>query len=420
MSKMSLKTILATLKSKRLSERETAIEKLEVMANKGLSLSQGKMVLRAAAEKYPLRKYSFLDTSTTLVEVAAAKPFPDYIPIILELFPQYNDGAKTQSLYMLSIMPEREAAEAYLKLLDSFAQKGGIPYLILGDVEQTSRHVEVFFPALLNFTRLPKFRYSIYLLLLSFLQKGLLQQEQIHSHLKSLYSAYAKCEEKLMAQQQSSGIAWMWRARYSTLRADAALYLDLLGYLSGKETIQFLRNALKYSDPRLKYFAVVSLLRLGQPVAAKHITEVAASAEIRGHFFNELGKMGKNHLFPKKFKNQKALAETNMVSWLTYPTELGRVPDEIELMNIISTKLEDSSEIADYYIYRFRNFKPGAFGKKGWLAGISGPYLLNTGLSVDSATDTFSCFESWDSKLPEEHLGDVIQLVGDVTKKSFS
>lgn len=417
MSKISLKTILATLKSKRLGERETAIEKLELMAKNGLSVSQGKIVLKAAAEKYPPRKYSFLDTPRTLVEIASIKPFPDYVPIILELFDRYNDGARTQSLCMLNTMPEKEAAEAYLKLLDSFAGKGGLQYLVLGDLGNNPRHAEVFFPALLKFTKLPKFKYSIYLLLLSFFQKGLLQQDQIHSHLQNLYSAYAKCEEKLMAQQQPSGAAWMWRPRYSVLRADAALYLDMFGYLPGKKTMQFLRNALKYSDPRLKYFAVISLLRLGQPVAVKHITEVAASAEMRSHLFSELEEMAKSHFFPQKYRNQKALAEAKMISWLTYPTELGRVPDEIELMNIISTKPEGSSKIADYYIYRFRTHKPDSFAKKGWMACISGPYFHNAGLSVDSATDTFSCFEPWDSKQSEEHLGDVIQLVDGITKK---
>lgn len=420
MSKMSLKTILASLKSKRLSEREAAIEKLEVMANRGLSVSQGKMVLRAAAEKYPRRKYSFLDTATTLVEVAAAKPFPDYVPIILELFPQYSEGARKQSLYMLNVMPEREAAEAYLKLLDSFARKAPIPYLILGDLERNPRHADVFFPSLLKLTTLSKFKYSIYLLLLSFLQKGLLQHEQIHLHLKRLYSAYAKCEEKLMAQQQPSGIAWIWRERYLRLRADAALYLDLFGYLPGKETRKFLRNALKYFDPRLKYFALISMLRLGQPVAAKHITEVAASAEMRSHLFGEMEKMKKSHLFPKKFKNQRALAESNMVNWLTYPTELGRVPDEIELMKIISIQTENSSEIADYYLYRFRTHKPHWSAKSGWMAGVSGPYFQNAGLAVDSATDTFSCFEPWDSTFPEEHLGRIVQLVGDIAENQFS
>jgi hypothetical protein len=33
---------------------------------------------------------------------------------------------------------------------------------------------------------------------------------------------------------------------------------------------------------------------------------------------------------------QEAFAESDMVNWLTYPTELGHVPDKIELMQVLT------------------------------------------------------------------------------------
>jgi len=67
--------------------------------------------------------------------------------------------------------------------------------------------------------------------------------------------------------------------------------------------------------------------------------DIAANSETRNWFYNALVKMGRSEIYPEEYRNQKSFAESNMVEWLVYPTELGRMPDEIELMNVFKRSI---------------------------------------------------------------------------------
>lgn len=60
-----------------------------------------------------------------------------------------------------------------------------------------------------------------------------------------------------------------------------------------------------------------------------------------------LKRLGNTSLFPETYRTQKAFAEADMVNWL-YPTELNRVPDEIELMKVVAVNTGLPDGIYDY------------------------------------------------------------------------
>ncbi len=68
--------------------------------------------------------------------------------------------------------------------------------------------------------------------------------------------------------------------------------------------------------------------------------------------------------------------------------------------------------IYDYYLFRFRTHPPHWAAKDGWTAGVSGPFLGKNSPSTESYGDTFSSFEEWDSKQPDEHVGNIRGLIG--------
>jgi hypothetical protein len=172
-----------------------------------------------------------------------------------------------------------------------------------------------------------------------------------------------------------------------------------------------LREALEYKDPRLKHFALVSLLRLGKPVDKMHVEDVACHAEMRNRLFVTLKQFGKSSLFPDQFRTQKSFAEADMVNWLIYPTELNRVPDEIELMKVVTVDTGLAGGVYDYYLFRFRTKEPHWAAKDGWMAGVSGPYLSKDQPTTEALGDTFSTFTNWDSKTPAEHVGEIQELM---------
>jgi hypothetical protein len=67
--------------------------------------------------------------------------------------------------------------------------------------------------------------------------------------------------------------------------------------------------------------------------------------------------------------------------------------------------------IYDYYLFRFRTKEPHWAAKDGWIAGVSGPYLRKDEPTTEPLGGTFSTFTKWDAKTPEEHVGDIRELM---------
>jgi hypothetical protein len=200
---------------------------------------------------------------------------------------------------------------------------------------------------------------------------------------------------------------WRWDDEYLETRSLAGLVTDVLGHTQTSRADEYLAEALSYRDPRIKAFAVIGLLRHGKAVEAADILAIASDAENRNMFYRGLKEIKRESLFPPNYRNQASFAESDMVGWLTYPTELGRAPDEIELMAIVPGKSSDGP--TNYYLFRFRTREPHWSAKDGWMAGVSGPFLTADEPTTESNGDTFSSFTPWDSKTPAEHVASVTE-----------
>jgi hypothetical protein len=93
------------------------------------------------------------------------------------------------------------------------------------------------------------------------------------------------------------------------------------------------------------------------------------------------------------------MAEANLIGWLNHPNELRSPPDQIELMKKVKAPRADGY----YFVFRYRVEEPHWAAKDGWMAGVAGPYDL-TGAPAPHARGTFSRFEAYDSRTPEEHV----------------
>ncbi|MCI0624687.1 MAG: hypothetical protein L0387_24085 [Acidobacteria bacterium] len=64
---------------------------------------------------------------------------------------------------------------------------------------------------------------------------------------------------------------------------------------------------------------------------------------------------------------------------------------------------------SDYFVFRFRMKAPHWAAKDGWAAGVAGPYMT-AGEPCPDAAGTFSQFEAYDSRSPEEHVKFIHEL----------
>lgn len=188
--------------------------------------------------------------------------------------------------------------------------------------------------------------------------------------------------------------------------------LDALGRL-GADTlsVELPRFAEGLADPRLRLLAVVSLARLDHEPAALALDAIASDPETRNHLFDAVASLNKRDLFPQHQSSQAKLAESDMVQWLTFPTELGRAPDHIELMTTIERDLGPDAGVVVYFVFRFKTDPPHWSAEDGWMAGVAGPFSKSDFPTTQAWGDTFSTFTRWDEFSAEEHLASVEELM---------
>src|SRR5262249_23358781 len=145
------------------------------------------------------------------------------------------------------------------------------------------------------------------------------------------------------------------------------------GTLQVEEGRTVLTAAAHHGDAWVSLWGALGLVKSGAVAPAGAFERAAADPESRSVLFAKLEGLGRLQVFPAIYRTQDALAESDMVRWLIYPTELNRAPDEIEQIAIL--QLDAADGIADLFVYRFRTFEPHWAADKGWMVGVAGPFL---------------------------------------------
>jgi hypothetical protein len=123
-------------------------------------------------------------------------------------------------------------------------------------------------------------------------------------------------------------------------------------------------------------------------ITEPEVYAVAENPSLRIVLYYALETYGRKEMFPQKFYSEEKGAESYMVNWLEFPTELGRAPDEILLMETTTIELQLQ---VHYYTFKFKSAKPRWAKKLNWMIGICGPYDINS-LPFDVPRKVFSRF----------------------------
>jgi hypothetical protein len=226
----------------------------------------------------------------------------------------------------------------------------------------------------------------------------------------AIFAAFQQRWKVVFAQQQSDGNAWLWDEDYAMLRYEVEMLLDLIGHLPTSNAEAALRAVFTLRDPLLKFWAVLGLLRQGKDVEQPVLDELAARAVTRNKLYHLLHEAEMDDRFPKPCATQAAFAGSDMVDWLTYPTELAREPDEIEQVAVVTQEMAAPLGLVDYYVFRFRTLPPHWAAEQGWMGGVSGPYIRAEEPTPNAQGQTFSKFEPWEGTTPEQLVHEIQEL----------
>lgn len=143
---------------------------------------------------------------------------------------------------------------------------------------------------------------------------------------------------------------------------------DLAKHFPTSEVIDALYALLKLRRAHIGFYVLDSLLVMGADIPADAVDFLANDLSYGALVHHSLKIHGKENLFPDALNNEIYLAKSDLVHWLTYPTELGKEPDEIEYLGKVKVKKEN------FYIFRYKSDSDnlGDELKGQWLIGWSG------------------------------------------------
>lgn len=214
-----------------------------------------------------------------------------------------------------------------------------------------------------------------------------------------LFTAGAKAKLSAHLHSEMRRILDMEEIQVEPLDA-LEMLCDVCKFFPCEDTAPLLMNLLCLGHNRISYYAVDTLLFLNQDVPQWVIDELANDLVLANLLYGTLEHFGKNSLFPEKLRNEVYLAKSDLAHWLTYPTELGKAPDEIEYIGKIKYLFKKDV----YHVFKFRSDSETLDDerKDKWLIGWS---------TTDGGTfSNFDEFEKFD-------LGDTEKTLKNIKKK---
>lgn len=380
--------------------RFAALDELAALEVERLTERELRELLEAAGGEYPPHRYGFLDIPSDLVAAAARRPIDQHAAIAQDIYGRVSDRARSTALALLARLGNRSAMTTFVAVLREHGPPASPPRLASPLLSAQPAHGDVLFPALLDLAVDDELLAEALEIALAFARAEQLPAVGARTACARVEREWPRLRAAVRAAADDSG-AWFWGEDYEPTRTLTGLALDVAGRVGGAKLAPILQEAMTLPDPRLAMFAICGALRHGLAPDAAAIERAAAQPEVRYWLFGELDELGGLELLPERHRTQAALAEAELAQWLTFPTELGREPDEIELMEVIA--LGPGDEAVDLYVFRFRTLGDHWSAAAGWQAGVAGPYPHAGPPTTRGLGATFSRFEPWDGATPEQH-----------------
>lgn len=392
----------------RLGDAELEIRKQAVAELRGLQAADvservGQAFLRAAVQTFPPAEQFLGDSSSDLVDAAGKKPRAAYVATVRDLYAQYGDAARTAALALLAEIGTDGAIEAYADLLTVHGWRANVFPRKLDGLEAHPRCADVVLPAFFSAAESPAGAYRAFLLLYGLSELGAVRAKHWREYGGHVLARWRRLRPVIESAQRESGVAWKWEEPYCDARSEGGLLLDLLGRVTGKspDIDCEILAAIGLRDPYLRAFAAVAAIRRRVAIADGTLDSIAENHHARWILFLGSRRLRRREVLPARHRTATAIAYADMVQWLTFGTELGREPDEIELM--ASYRYSEDGDDGEVFLFRFRTFEPDWAAKDGWMAGVAGPFTPD-GDVAGGPSMTFSSFTPWESKAPSEHV----------------
>ena len=207
-------------------------------------------------------------------------------------------------------------------------------------------------------------------------QKGQLWQGLVHykgqvqrlsNDAKAVLARYAVSELSRFAEARKEGAFTEEMLGSLEFICDAAGAL-MFNAPANLELVGLISDLFEMKDSDISYYALSTLLSTGEKVSDEVIVTLAKDIVHANLTYGLLERYRMTDRFPADLRDPVYLAGSDLVHWLTYPTELGKEPDEIEFLGQTKKK----GEIFHIFRYKSDSHNLGDDLKGVWLIGWSG------------------------------------------------
>lgn len=416
--KPSLSAVAETLdrlKTSDASSRRELMETLQQWTKVGFPEEAGRLILDYAGDSFPpINQYPETPNDELLrllwngkTNVAGED--------VEATFPAFDEACRASAIRLLAELGTTSASESLARILALCAREKlpsvGWPFLL--PLERKPRDPDVLIPSMLALLEKTEGAGPVHSALLAYTSLGMLTPEQTREAADVIARQTSRAIDELGRRVGEHGPEARWNDDYVAVKTDAGLLLDLLGRLQPLSAVSVLEGAVQSSEPWVKLWGALALIRAGHAAPHEVFRQIAAWPDCRITLARELEALERPDLFPNDFMNQRSLAEATMVEWLLFPTELGRAPDEMRQLQVMPIETEDG--LADLYVFAFRTHPPHWLSEKDWVVGVAGPFLVNDQPTFQSLGGTFSRFESLSEKPLDEHVVALLETVEDIS-----
>lgn len=161
--------------------------------------------------------------------------------------------------------------------------------------------------------------------------------------------------------------------------------IKLLSYLDHARSVELLNKFMAKDDAYTKYLTVRPLLQLKQKLKPSDIQAISNDIYNRARFYGVLKEYRQEHLFPKKYVNQKSMAIADLATYISYD-------DNIDTTSITILKekvIEHEGKKIRMYLMKYKLAESDI-----WYVAMSGSHPENKKLvDTDNLTVTMSYYQ---------------------------
>lgn len=172
------------------------------------------------------------------------------------------------------------------------------------------------------------------------------------------------------------------------------LLADVSKSFANENVIAALQEMVALGRNHINCYAVDTLYGLGMDVPIAVVKALAMDLEYANMTYHILRRHGRTDMFPQECTTEEYLAKSDLVHWLTFPTELGKVPNEIVYIGRVKKLFK--KEVFHVFKYRSDSDNLDDELKNKWLVGWS---------SNDGGTfSEFEEFSKFEKETPDKTL----------------